>query len=248
MEKQKVVFADSITSAVGLLNNLNELAPTLQELGKRHIHYGVKEKHYDTLTVAFLDTLSHVLGSSFTAELKSSWTWVLRVICDAMKGDLYAENQVEKRNSAHATVLATPTKPKVVTIEVEALERMIATAVNSAVSNVLQSPQFSTIFAAAQQIQYQQAMYSPMVSPYGFGGFAPEAYGLARPPSAAPFIMRPPSAGPDVQRAVSAVADKLAGGNQVPGQYPAQQLDFGYRPYSPAPYFPAQPTQQQGPR
>ena len=73
-----------IGAAVGLLNRPETLFPVLHALGARHVGYGVKAAHYDTLGTALLDTLAHGLGSSFTSELRSAWQHLFEVVRSEM--------------------------------------------------------------------------------------------------------------------------------------------------------------------
>ncbi len=56
---------------VGGLDDLDELAPSIQALGKRHAGYGVEDHHYKTVGAALLWTLERGLGSAFTAEVNN---------------------------------------------------------------------------------------------------------------------------------------------------------------------------------
>ncbi len=55
-----------IAAAVRGLNNLAGLLPVLQNLGRRHAGYGVKEKDYATVGQALIWTLEKGFGSAFT--------------------------------------------------------------------------------------------------------------------------------------------------------------------------------------
>ncbi len=46
----------------------------MQELGKRHVGYGVTTKHYEPVGAALLWTLEQGLGADFTPPLKEAWT------------------------------------------------------------------------------------------------------------------------------------------------------------------------------
>ena len=59
---------------VGGLDDLDELAPSMQALGKRHAGYGVEDHHYKTVGAALLWTLERGLGSAFTVEVKAAWS------------------------------------------------------------------------------------------------------------------------------------------------------------------------------
>lgn len=74
-----------ITMAVRGLNDLGRLVPAVEELGRRHVGYGVKEEHYATVGAALLWTLEQGLGSNFTAEVKEAWTKVYTVLATTMQ-------------------------------------------------------------------------------------------------------------------------------------------------------------------
>ena len=74
-----------ITAAVRGLSDLNRLVPVVQDLGRRHVGYGVKDQHYDTVGTALLWTLDKGLGEAFTAEVKEAWTAVYTVLATTMK-------------------------------------------------------------------------------------------------------------------------------------------------------------------
>jgi hemoglobin-like flavoprotein len=76
----------TIALAVGSLDRLPELVPIVQDLGRRHAGYGVKDEHYDSVGQALLWTLDKGLGSDFTPEVKEAWTAVYMVLADTMKG------------------------------------------------------------------------------------------------------------------------------------------------------------------
>jgi len=74
-----------INTVVVKLDNLAEIVPAVQDLGKRHVGYGVKDKDYDTVAGALLWTLGAGLGDAFTAEVKEAWTAAYMILAGAMK-------------------------------------------------------------------------------------------------------------------------------------------------------------------
>lgn len=74
-----------VAVAVNGLGNLEDLVPAVQDLGRRHVGYGVKEEHYADVGAALLDTLEHALGDSFTSEVKAAWGSVYDVLASTMK-------------------------------------------------------------------------------------------------------------------------------------------------------------------
>jgi len=73
-----------LATAVAGLDNLNALVPAVQELGKRHIDYGVKAEHYPPVGEALLWTLGQALGDDWTPETAAAWTNVYGVLSDTM--------------------------------------------------------------------------------------------------------------------------------------------------------------------
>lgn len=74
-----------IGTAVGGLNHLDKIVPAVQELGKRHVDYGVKPDHYNTVATALLYTLEAGLGSAWTPEVKEAWIAVYVLLSQTMK-------------------------------------------------------------------------------------------------------------------------------------------------------------------
>ena len=73
-----------LATAVNGLNNLNEIVPTIQALGKRHKNYKVTKESYATVGTALIYTLSKGLGDDFTPEVKEAWTRVYGVLSSTM--------------------------------------------------------------------------------------------------------------------------------------------------------------------
>lgn len=74
-----------ITAAVNSLNDLEAVIPTVQDLGRRHVNYGVEDNHYDTVGEALIWTLEQGLGSTFTPEVKEAWVTMYGVVASVMK-------------------------------------------------------------------------------------------------------------------------------------------------------------------
>lgn len=74
-----------LAAAVKGLDDLGALVPVVQDLGKRHVKYGVKDEHYDTVAAALLYTLETGLGDSWNDEVKEAWVAVYTVLATTMK-------------------------------------------------------------------------------------------------------------------------------------------------------------------
>ena len=71
--------------AVDNLDKLDDIVPAVQDLGVKHLEYGVKNSHYDTVGAALLWTLGQGLGDAFTTEVMSAWTEVYGLLASTMK-------------------------------------------------------------------------------------------------------------------------------------------------------------------
>lgn len=85
MQEQGAKLMKMIGMAVNSLNDLGSIVPAVQNLGKRHVDYGVKDADYDTVGAALLWTLEQGLGDDFTPECKEAWTLTYTTLADTMK-------------------------------------------------------------------------------------------------------------------------------------------------------------------
>jgi len=74
-----------LAAAVKGLDDLGALVPVVQDLGKRHVGYGVEDAHYDTVGAALLFTLETGLGEAWNDEVKDAWVVVYTVLATTMK-------------------------------------------------------------------------------------------------------------------------------------------------------------------
>lgn len=83
MQGQKLMAM--IGTAVGGLTQPETIIPAVQDLGRRHVGYGVKDAHYDTVGAALLWTLETGLGPAFTPETKQAWAKTYDLVATVMK-------------------------------------------------------------------------------------------------------------------------------------------------------------------
>ena len=79
-----------INMVVMSLDNLVPLLGAVEDLGRRHVGYGVTEAHYDTVGSALLWTLGKGLGEQFTPTVEAAWTEAYTTLASAMKQAAYA--------------------------------------------------------------------------------------------------------------------------------------------------------------
>jgi hemoglobin-like flavoprotein len=74
-----------ISTAVNGLTRLETIVPAVQDLGRRHARYGVRDPHYDTVAAALVWTLGQGLGEQFTPEVRDAWVAAYGVLAKTMK-------------------------------------------------------------------------------------------------------------------------------------------------------------------
>ncbi len=85
MTEQGQKLMRMISTAVNGLDRLDDIVPAVQQLGVRHVSYGVKDAHYDTVGAALVWTLGQGLGEAFTEDVKTAWVTVYGILADTMK-------------------------------------------------------------------------------------------------------------------------------------------------------------------
>jgi hemoglobin-like flavoprotein len=95
MQGQKLMAM--IGTAVGGLTQPETILPAVQDLGRRHVGYGVKDAHYDTGGAALLWTLETGLGAAFTQEVKQAWSKTYTLVATVMKDAAAAQIRLSPR-------------------------------------------------------------------------------------------------------------------------------------------------------
>jgi hemoglobin-like flavoprotein len=85
MTKQGQMLMSMLGAAVAGLRNLEALAPVVRQLGARHVGYGVRAEHYETVGSALLWTLEQGLGDKFTPEVHDAWAAAYNLLSEVMQ-------------------------------------------------------------------------------------------------------------------------------------------------------------------
>ena len=83
-EQQRKLMA-TLQVVIGGLAAPEKIIPAARELGKRHVAYGVRDEHYDTVGAALIDALARGIGADFTPEVREAWGEMYDRISSAMK-------------------------------------------------------------------------------------------------------------------------------------------------------------------
>jgi hemoglobin-like flavoprotein len=73
LTSQKQKLMTMIATAVTNLHQVEKIVPAVQDLGRRHVSYGVTEAHYKPVGEALIWTLDKGLGDAFTQQIKDAW-------------------------------------------------------------------------------------------------------------------------------------------------------------------------------
>ncbi|MGB0682542.1 MAG: globin family protein [Magnetovibrionaceae bacterium] len=96
MKDQKMKLMQMLGTAVSNLHQVETILPAVQELGRKHVGYGVVDEHYDTVGEALLYTLEKGLGDAWTPDVKAAWVEVYTTVATVMK-EAAAEVQLPKK-------------------------------------------------------------------------------------------------------------------------------------------------------
>lgn len=74
LKEQKKKLIGMLATAVTNLHQVDKVMTAVQDLGRRHVTYGVTPQQYEPVGAALLWTLEQGLGEAFTPPVKEAWT------------------------------------------------------------------------------------------------------------------------------------------------------------------------------
>ena len=84
-EEQARKLGHVLTVVVKGLSRPQQILSAVEELGRRHLIYGVRQEHYATVGAALLWTLQTGLGDAFTSEVREAWTCAYLFLSSTMQ-------------------------------------------------------------------------------------------------------------------------------------------------------------------
>lgn len=81
------MFMEMMGRAVQNIHRLEDIAPMLRELGRRHKEYGARPEYYPIVGGILIDTMAVHLGDRFLPEMKEAWFGAYERITALMKAD-----------------------------------------------------------------------------------------------------------------------------------------------------------------
>jgi hemoglobin-like flavoprotein len=85
LSEQKQKLMQMLATAVTNLHQVDQILPAVEDLGRRHVAYGVTDKMYEPVGAALLWTLGQGLGDAFTPPLKEAWTETYMTLAGVMQ-------------------------------------------------------------------------------------------------------------------------------------------------------------------
>jgi hemoglobin-like flavoprotein len=83
-------FMQILAVMVRSLDDLESLTAAIEALGRRHLKYGVKMEHYETVGNALIWTLEKQLGGQFTPEVRDAWEAIYACLASVATAQTYA--------------------------------------------------------------------------------------------------------------------------------------------------------------
>jgi len=107
---------DAVGSAVAGLQDINKLAPQLQQLGWRHVGYGLKPEYWRVAEQVLVEVLQEGLQDKFTDDVRDAWVMVYGFMTAIMlsgyqsaKAEIAAKELEWEAQRSYTTETATPT-------------------------------------------------------------------------------------------------------------------------------------------
>jgi hemoglobin-like flavoprotein len=108
IEVQGRKLMEALGYTVATLENPETLVPALEAMGRRHVAYGTRDEHYDTVLRAMMLTLEQTLGEAFAPEVRQVWSDALKFVADAMRRGAAKVDALKAETSGTNTEAVSP--------------------------------------------------------------------------------------------------------------------------------------------
>ena len=85
LAEQRLKIIAALNMVVQGLDHLDQLVGSIEALGRRHIRYGVSERHYESVGLALLWMLERMLGRAWTPTAAEAWSTAYGALANAMR-------------------------------------------------------------------------------------------------------------------------------------------------------------------
>lgn len=84
METQRGKLITTLAAVVQSLHQIDQVIDQIEDLGRRHVSYNVKNEDYGPVGKALLHTLSEGLGEDWNPELEKAWSAAYAMLAKVM--------------------------------------------------------------------------------------------------------------------------------------------------------------------
>ena len=85
MAEQERKLMAMLAQIVQAIDRPEDLVSSVAALGRRHVHYGVKDADYESVGAALLWTLEQGLGDAFTPDVRAAWAEAYLMVATVMR-------------------------------------------------------------------------------------------------------------------------------------------------------------------
>jgi nitric oxide dioxygenase len=79
-----------LATIIHRLEHIESLLPSIDDLARRHVQYGVEERHYATVGEALLWTFDRLLGEAFDEATRDAWAAAYDLLSGRMIAAAYS--------------------------------------------------------------------------------------------------------------------------------------------------------------
>ena len=97
MAEQERKLMAMLAQIVQAIDRPEDLVSSVAALGRRHVHYGVKDADYESVGAALLWTLEQVLGDGFTPDVRAAWAEAYLTVATVMRRAATKEHHTGER-------------------------------------------------------------------------------------------------------------------------------------------------------
>jgi len=84
MRQQKAMLLSALVALRKSLRDLDAIAPTLRQLGARHVEYGAQPEHYPVVGEALIASMATIAGPAWQSDYEAAWGEAFNAVADAM--------------------------------------------------------------------------------------------------------------------------------------------------------------------
>jgi hemoglobin-like flavoprotein len=84
LKRQKTMLLATLVLLRKSLRNLDDIAPTLRNLGARHVAYGARREHYPIVGAALIGSMAAIAGHEWKPDYERAWQAAFELVAATM--------------------------------------------------------------------------------------------------------------------------------------------------------------------